>query len=351
MRFWLLVVCALRMCGLNAGEQADFVSGIGTEGWTFLTDSCVSPTYPNGVRRIEVGCTGTDGHVSIYARTADGTESQVAMFTAASTAAAFTLGDGTDFRSFRLAADGGMQVSTFLAELFPALRAISISGIAGRSYEQTFDLLAGLTSTSGGKEWLNGITLPYWQAWKGGNEVTSFSYNGGKIRTGGLYALAADIRDARRAFGGYSTRDAAVGWGVAFSNDTDAVVRLAGVSFLAQQWGFANTNEHRFVCSFLVTNRIDWIANFHEGWTDCCEIGAKRFGEDEPHPVPVVTQMSYAPETLPRIEPGEIVMFRWIIHSPASGYSAMMAIDDLSVTFSRETTPFSIHIVEGNLER
>lgn len=350
MKFWSLVVCTLSIFGLNAVERADFVSGVGTEGWTMVMDNAwLSPTYANSVSQISVECTASEpeGSIAIYARSPGGTELQIATFTATTTAATFAFENSTDFRAFRLVSGGGMLVSTFTAMLAPALRAIPISGIEGKSYVQSFDTLASVTSTPGGKDWVSGISLPCWQAWKGRAAISVFSYNGGKIRTGGLYALAADIKDDTRALGGYSTKDAAVCWGTAFTNDTDAVVRLANVSYLAQQWGFANTNEQRFVCSFMVTNRLDWIVNCQEGWVDCCEVGAKRFSDDEPHSVPVVTQVSYAPETLPRIEPGEVVMFRWMLQSPTSGYSAMMAIDDLTVTFSRETKPFAIHFVDG----
>ena len=100
-----------------AEERADFVSGIGTAGWTFWADSCVSPTYPNGVEHIEIECTssGQSGGVAVYGRTADGTESQVATFTPALTKAAFAFDGRTDFRSFRLAASGEMEVSMISA--------------------------------------------------------------------------------------------------------------------------------------------------------------------------------------------------------------------------------------------
>ena len=333
----------------GAVERADFVSGMGTAGWTFLADSCVSPTYPNGVERVEIECSasGPSGGVTVFGRAADGAESQVATFTSASTKAAFTFDDRTDFRSFRLAASGEMEVSSFMAFLFPALRGFQLSAIAGETYEQNFDSLAEATSTSGGKDWLNGITLPHWQAWKGGDAIAAFSYNGGKIRTGGVYALASDIKDLNRALGGFSTREATVSWGIVFTNDTDAAIRLAGVMCSAQQWGFANTNEHVFSLSFMVTNRMDWIANFPDGWSGCCDTVARVYGDASSHPVPAVTQMAYSPAVPPCIEPGEVLLLKWSVHPPTSGYCAMMAIDDLTVTFTRNPRPFVLHIVEG----
>ena len=344
-----VLAAGLLVTAVRAAERVDFVSGIGTANWTFLNDSCVSPTYPNGVERIEIECTasGQSGGVAVFGRTADGTESQVAMFTPALTKAAFTFDDWTDFRSFRLAASGEMEVSSFVAFLFPAMRGFPLSSLVGDKYEQGFDPIAGVTSTSGGKDWLNGITLPYWQAWKGTNAVTSFSYNGGKIRTGGLYALASDINDSNRALGGFSTKESMVSWGIAFTNDTDAAIRLAGVTCSAQQWGFANTNEHVFALSFMVTNRVDWIVNFPDGWFSCCDVVAAVFDKEESHAMPVVTQMEYAPGVPPCIEPGEVLLLKWEIRPPTSGYSAMMAIDDLTVTLTRNPRPFVIHVVDG----
>ena len=334
----------------RAAERADFVSGIGTAGWTFGADSCVSPTYPNGVERIEIECSasGPSGGVMVFGRAVNGTESQVTTFTPSVTKAAFAFDGRTDFRSFRLAASGEMEVSSFVAFLFPALRGSPLSAINGETYEQNFNSLAESTSTSGGKDWLNGITLPYWQAWKGGNAIAAFSYNGGKIRAGGLYALASDIRDSNRALGGFSTKESTVSWGIAFTNDTDVTMRLAGVTCSAQQWGFANTNEHVFSLSFMVTNRMDWITNFSDGWSSCCDVAARAFGKESTHPVPVVTPMAYSPGVPPCIEPGEVLLLKWTVHPPASGYSAMMAIDDLTVTFTRNPRPFTIHLVEGS---
>ena len=346
----IFAVALLMAATGSAVERADFVSGVGTAGWTFGADSCVSPTYPNGVERIEIACaaSGSSGGVTVFGRTADGTESQVATFTSALTKATFTFNDRSDLRSFRLAASGEMEVSSFEAFLFPATRGFPVSALAGETYEQNFDSLAASTSTSGSKDWLNGITLPHWQAWKGGDAITAFSYNGGKIRTGGLYALASDIKDFNRALGGFSTRESIVSWGIAFTNDTDAAIRLAGVTCSAQQWGFANTNEHVFSLSFMVTNRMDWIASFPDGWSGCGDVVAGVYGEASSHSVPVVTQMAYSPAVPPCIEPGEVLLLKWSVRPPASGYSAMMAIDDLSVTFTRNPRPFVLHVVEGS---
>lgn len=334
-------------------ETADFANGSGTNGWVVVDGSYVSPAYPSSVSRIEIECANSvpDRMVTVFATSSNGRESQIAAFVVVSTSATFTFAAGTDFRSLRIETGGMVGLLSVSVSLFPALLAVPVSGLDGGVYMQDFDSLASVTATTGVKTWLNGITLSHWQAWKGGDAVTSFNYNGGKIKTGGLYALATEQKSGERALGGYSTREAAIVWGIAFTNDTDVSVRLVGVSYSAQQWGFANTSEHLLSLSGLVTNRLDWITSFADGWHECGSTSAMVFGEGEGHPVPVETLVTYSPETPPRVDPGEVLMLKWTIHQAASGYSAMMAIDDLHVTFVRESRPFVIHVVNGGKMR
>ena len=334
---------------VRAAEVADFSSGEGTNGWRIAGSSYASPTYPNGVCQIGIKCEGAnlEALISVYATAADGAEWSVATFAAASTGAGFTFSQAAGFQSFRINMGGETTLLSFAVAQFPSLGAFPVSLLPGGIYVQDYNLLAGITGTTGGKDWLNGTTLPCWQAWKGTNAVTAVGYNGGKIRTGGLYALASDINDPNRALGGFSTKESTVSWGIAFTNDTDAAIRLAGVTCSAQQWGFANTNEHIFALSFMVTNRMDWIVNFPDGWSRCCDVTARVFATDEAHAVPVSTPMEYAPGVPPSIEPGEVLFLKWEVRPPKSGYSAMMAMDDLTVTFTREGRPFVIHVVGG----
>ena len=97
----------------------------------------------------------------------------------------------------------------------------------------------------------------------------------------------------------------------------------------------------------MVTNRMDWIVNFPDGWSRCCDVTARVFATDEAHAVPVSTPMEYAPGVPPSIEPGEVLFLKWEVRPPKSGYSAMMAMDDLTVTFTRDGRPFVIHVVGG----
>ena len=75
------------------------------------------------------------------------------------------------------------------------------------TYTQNFDSTAAITAPTGNKDWFNGTTIMYWQAYKNASAVDSFSYNGGGGATGGLYALAANRNDPVRALGANSTQN------------------------------------------------------------------------------------------------------------------------------------------------
>ena len=135
-------------------------------------------------------------------------------------------------------------------------------------------------------------------------------------------------------------------WGVALTNDTDWTVSLVGIAYSTQQWGFANTTNHALVCSYLVTNRLDWISNLTDGWVDCCETTAQCLKE-APHDTPVVTAVNHAPSGQVRIPAGSVLLLKWTVKPPVSGYSALMAIDDLRVVFEEVPRPTMIRLAES----
>ena len=119
-------------------------------------------------------------------------------------------------------------------------------------------------------------------------------------------------------------------WGLAFTNETGSTISLTNVSYSAQQWGFANTTNQLLTCECLVTNRLDWIVNFTEGWQICAETEAQVLAT---HAMPESTAVNYVPAEQIRIAPGEVLYLKWTFHPPAKGSSALMAIDDLTVRF------------------
>ena len=185
--------------------------------------------------------------------------------------------------------------------------------------------------TSGDKDFYNGVTIPFMQAWQGNDAATKFAHYAGGNQTGAKFvALATNINESTRAFGARGKQDTTMTWGLAFTNDTGSTIFLTNVSYSAQQWGFANTTNQLLACEYLVTNRLDWIVNFTEGWQPCATTEARVLAT---HGMPEATAVNYVPEEQIRIVPGEVLYLKWTFPPPAKGSSALMAIDDLTVGF------------------
>ncbi len=214
------------------------------------------------------------------------------------------------------------------------LNACPLGGLDGdHVYVQVFDPLAAITATTGDKDFFNGITLPYWQLWQDLDPATKLSFYAGGNQTGAKFvALSTNMNESARAFGARGKQDTTMTWGLAFTNDTDSAVALTNVSYSAQQWGFANTTNQLLSFKCLVTNRLDWIVAFDEGWQPCAETEAGVFGAGT-YAMPEATAVDYVPSAGIRIQPGEVLYLKWTLHPPAKGSSALMAIDDVKVGF------------------
>ena len=228
------------------------------------------------------------------------------------------------------------------------LNACSMLGLLGHTYSQDFDSLAAITSTTGDKDFYNGVTIPFMQAWQDNDAFEKFVYNAGAATASGMYALAANKTDEVRAFGVRTKQGLTMTWGLAFTNDTDSAMLLTNVSYSAQQWGFANTTNQLLSCEYLVTNRLDWIVNFSEGWQTCAETEARVFAAGT-YAIPEFAAVNYMPAEQIRIAPGEVLYLKWTFHPPAKGSSALMAIDDLAVRFGTAAQPTLIRIVRVGL--
>jgi len=223
------------------------------------------------------------------------------------------------------------------------LNAFPISELEEGSYSQNFDSLSYVINTTAGSPWFNGWTLTYWQLWQDDLAPTNISFYAGGNQTGARFvAPATNSTDPVRAFGARAKQGTSMAWGIAFTNDTDSVMKLTDISYSVQQWGFANTTNHALVGSYLVTNRLDWISNLSEGWQNCSTTAAKC--RDDEHVMPEVTATRYVPQSEIRVRRGDVIYFRWTLEPPASGNSALMAIDDLTVTFSRVSRALVLHI-------
>lgn len=224
------------------------------------------------------------------------------------------------------------------------LNAWPVSSSADSTCRQDFDSVAGATMTSGDKDFYNGVTIPFMQAWQDSDAVTKFAYYAGGNQTGAKFvAVATNINESTRAFGARGKQDTTMTWGLAFTNDTGSTISLTNVSYSAQQWGFANTTNQLLACEYLVTNRLDWIVNLTEGWQTCAETEARVLAT---HAMPEPTAVDYVPSSEIRIVPGEVLYLKWTFHPPAKGSSALMAIDDLTVRFKIPEQGFLMRFVK-----
>ena len=244
-----------------------------------------------------------------------------------------------------LSSEASADVAVDLAHPPPRtiLNSCPLLGLEDGIYAQNFDSLSYVVNTTSGSPWFNGSTLTYWQLWQENLAPTNISFYAGGNQTGARFVtLAANSADPVRAFGARAKQGTSMVWGIPFTNDTDSVMKLTDISYSVQQWGFANTESHALVCSYLVTNRLDWISNLSEGWKDCGTTAAKC--RDDEHVMPEVTETRYVPQSEIKVHRGDVIYFRWTLEPPASGNSALMAIDDLTVTFSRVSRALVLHI-------
>lgn len=232
------------------------------------------------------------------------------------------------------------------------LNACPLTSLASESYTQDFDSLAEITKATGVKDWLNGTTLPYWQAYKDADAVDSFNYNGGGITSGGLYALAADRNNPGRALGAYSTQNDEFSFGMAFTNDTGNAMMLSSLSYLAQQWGFKNDTKQTMSVSVKVVDSLDWISAHADGWTEIVSTQSDVYADDAAHDTPVSTSVEIDPADRIPVAPGRVLLLKWTVHSLKSGKPGMMGIDDVEVGFGPgPETGFHIHIAADRTVR
>ena len=116
--FGLFAAAAMAACCGWAEERADFLNGLGTNGWTIGVYEWTSPSYGNAVDRIRLEYTGNGNDVAaVFAVPAEGDEMQIATIYGMTSGAMFDFPDSTDFRSFRVRANdnGGWNLAAFSA--------------------------------------------------------------------------------------------------------------------------------------------------------------------------------------------------------------------------------------------
>lgn len=368
-----------------ATVTADFVTGEGTNGWTFADDgydpvygrkfsdgdSATSPLYDEFVTNLMLTTHGVNNYgiatnppaFIVWAGTS--ADSLVAVgtnwFNSGSTAVwSFAFASNLEYRVFRVAYYLGTAKGTF--------RLLSVAAIDGApapppdpvptvletvplssgDYFQDFDFLAGLEDF--GNPWTNCVSpLRYWQAYVGTDAVVRVSQNPGTTQYAGLYVLYSNTpaSSSARALGSYAAGDKDVVYGLAFSNDTPVAQSRFAVSFRAAQWSNRNKIARTLVFQHLVTNALvgidapgGWVTDSGLSYTTPFTTSDAEYSSAsamEALVLPVVLQ------------PGGLLVLRWFDEDPADGdgSDAMTGIDDFSLSWSPLRAPvpgFSIHI-------
>ena len=152
----ILAFVGMSAMGVVAGGasevSADFSGAAAPEGWWVENGEYRSPTYSGAVDRIVMQYSSADkmADMSVYAFTKEGVSSQVATFTAASSASSFDFPESTDFRSFRLVSANGLSLSSFTAHVAatsldaPAAVASS-NNVTGTSFDAYWSAVEGAT--------------------------------------------------------------------------------------------------------------------------------------------------------------------------------------------------------------
>ena len=232
----------------------------------------------------------------------------------------------------------------------PVMDAVLLSEVARkgsvRIWREDFGSFTNVFLSGGNTaEWLNGTTIPHWQAYCGGIPITVITRNNGKGTSKGLYAYWAANKLASTYSLGVLTSGTAdeYVYGLAFRNDTAFGVCRITVGYDGVQFGFNNSEPHELLCECLVTNELVSVAT--EGnWLPYDELTFRTtkdktsglVSEEDP---PVVTAISsdVSDMSVPR---DSYFMIRWRRTAVVS--AAAMAIDNVAVSFEIQPRPMTV---------
>ena len=232
----------------------------------------------------------------------------------------------------------------------PVLDPVSISGMPRRGGQRVWleDFSSFTNVFSTGKntvDWLNGATLPHWQAYCGGTPVVDVIRNNGAGTKKGLYAYWATNKVVETYALGTMTSGTAdeFVYGLSFRNDTAFSVRNIAVGYDGMQFGFKNKEVQDLVCEYLVTNELvsvaaagDWRA-FHGLAYHTSKDTESGLTSGEDMPVKTAVSAELMDATVPQ---GGYFMLRW--RRSAAANAAAIAIDNVSVAFSVRSRPLTI---------
>ena len=86
----------------------------------------------------------------------------------------------------------------------------------------------------------------------------------------------------------------------------------------------------------MVTNGLNWISSYAEGWTELGATQSLVYSAEDVHGTPVSTPVDIVPAEEISVAPGQVLMIKWTIRSLKSGKAGMMGIDDVSLKFTQQ---------------
>lgn len=234
----------------------------------------------------------------------------------------------------------------------PVLAAVPLSESERRGglriWKEDFSAFASVFPSDGNTaDWLNGVTLAYWQSYYGGTASDGITRNNGAKTSKGLYAYWATNKVTDTYALGVMTTGTAEEqvFGLAFLNDTDFPARKVSVKYDCVQFGFRNLQEQELVFEYLATNELVSAAA-SGNWMACEALAGKTVrdnvsglvsGED----LPVAATVSAEIPGL-RVPRDGYLVIRWR-RAPVSN-AAAMGVDDLEVAFEVQSRPLTIVI-------
>ena len=228
------------------------------------------------------------------------------------------------------------------------------SVVAGVGYCEAFDAITNLPATS---VWEDGVTVPYWQAQKGGNAIDTITTASGAVtggRTGGLYAYHGTNRadSASYSLGAAANGSNRIAFGFAVTNDTEQILSGFGLSFTARQWSFTarRTAEQSLRFAHLTTNELVAVSATSGDWIDVEPLRFDAvFGLDagganvDAATGSVFANMSAELEGVD-LPPGGVLLLRWTPDPVANG--DVLGVDDVSLTCVSPGRGMVIHLVK-----
>jgi hypothetical protein len=232
----------------------------------------------------------------------------------------------------------------------PVIDAVDISTVTGeigeRVWKEDFSAFTNVFKT--GKNtaiWLNGVTIPHWQAYYGNEPITELIRNNGAGTQKGLYAYWSTNKLYETYSLGVMTSGTAdrLIYGLSFLNDTEYSVQKINVAFDCMQFGFRNTSEQAVVCEYLVTNEL--VSVCAEGCWCVCDNLIYRTTKDNNSglvngiDLPVKTVISAELKNI-SVPVNSYFMLRW--RRTAVSNAAAMSMDNIAVSFTIQSHPFRI---------